>query len=229
MLKSAAKSPTVKRVVITASVTVLGPQEGKTTIGPNDLKPAYPKEVMATNPWIAYSGSKTLAHEAAVKYMADTNPHFSVIHIFPAYVQGRNETVTTSQQLYDGPSSNHTMVQYVMGKKSEAPRPSNFVHVDDVAKVHVAALSSATATNGERFIASAPPIEYKDIDAAVKKLFPKEVESGLLPLGGEQVTVGGVFETATTTEKLGVEFQGLEPMVQSLIGQYVELLKKEGK
>lgn len=228
MLKASSKSPTVKRVVITASINILAPKEGKTIVGPEDFAKAPSRADMQSNPWVAYQGSEVLGHEAAEKYTADHKPKYDVIYILPAYVQGRNETIKTAQKLYDGPSSNHTMVQYVMGKKNETPRPRNFVHVDDVAAVEVAALSSSKVSNGEHFVVSAPPIEsYKEIDAVVKKLFPEEVSSGMLPLGGEQVPRGGVFDTSSTIEKLGIEIQGLQAMVESLIGQYVELLKTE--
>ena len=228
MLKAAAKSPTVKRVVITASINILAPKEGKSIVGPEDFAKAPSREQMQSNPWIAYQGSKVLGHEAAETYIAENKPDYDVVYILPAYVQGRNETIKTAQKLYDGPSSNHTMVQYVMGMKNEIPRPKNFVHVDDVATAEIAAMSSSKVSHREHFVVSAPPFEsYKEIDAIVKKLFPKEVESGLLPLGGEQVPRGGVFDTSSTKEKLGVGFHGLEAMVESLIGQYVELLKRE--
>jgi hypothetical protein len=118
--------------------------------------------------------------------------------------------------------------QYVSGVKNAAPRPKNFVHIDDTAAVHIAALNSKNVKDGERFIASYRPLEsYKELDPIVRNLFPEQVKSGLLPLEGEQPTIGVTYDTTSTTEKLGIEFQGLEPMVQSLIRQYVELLKKE--
>jgi nucleoside-diphosphate-sugar epimerase len=40
MLKAASQSASVKRVVITASVAILGTQEGKDTVGADDLRPA---------------------------------------------------------------------------------------------------------------------------------------------------------------------------------------------
>jgi nucleoside-diphosphate-sugar epimerase len=228
MLEAASKSPSVKRVVITASVAILGPQPNKSTVGPDDLKPAFSRELMESNPWIAYSGSKIAAFQAAQNYLSTNTPSYSVIWILPAYVQGRNEPVTTSKQLYDGPSSNHTLIQYLTGKKNTAPRPQNFVHVDDVAAVEIGALSSTKAKDGERFIVSAPRFEsYSVFDPIVRKLFPEEVKSGILPLGGEQPVVGVDHDTSNTREVFGLEFKGLEEMVQSLVGQYVELVKKE--
>lgn len=115
-----------------------------------------------------------------------------------------------------------------MGMKNQSSSPRNLVHVDDVAAVHVAALTSGKVSNREHFVVSAPPVEsYREIDEIVKKLFLEEVESKLLPLGGQQVLMGSIFDTSSTKEKLGIEFLGLGPMVDSLIGQYIELLKKE--
>ena len=227
MLKSASKATSVKRVVITASIGVLAPQEGKPTVGPNDIGAVPSRELMQSNAWVAYKGSKILAHEAAVKYTTDNSPHFEVLHILPGYVQGRNETAIKAKTLFDFPSSNATMVQYVMGVKGEMPFPCNLVHVEDVAAVHVAALAIKNVQNGERFTVSGPQIAYKDIDEIVKRLFPEEVKSGLLPLGGEVQGAGMNLDISSTREKFGIEVQGLEAMVQSLIGQYVELLKKE--
>ena len=228
MLKSASKSTSIKRVIITASVANLELKEGKSSIGPDDLKPAPSREDMQKSPWIAYSGAKILAHEATLKYVEDNKLPFDVLYILPGYVQGRNEPVTASKQLHDGPSSNETMVQYVMGGKSQVPMPTNFVHVDDVAVAHVAALTSLEAKNGERFVVCPAPFKsYSEIEVLVKKLFPEEVKSGLLPLGGEQACRGGPFDSSNTQEKLGVKYHDLESMVESLIGQYVELLKKE--
>ena len=54
MLKAASKSPSVKRVVITASINILAPQEGKTGVGPNEFAKAPSREQMQSNRWIAY-------------------------------------------------------------------------------------------------------------------------------------------------------------------------------
>lgn len=230
ILESASKSPTVKRVVITSTIAVIALHDRKMTIGPNDAKPVPSRAEMSSNPWLAYAGSKILAQDAADKYIADNKPAYDTLFVLPGYVQGHNETLTTAQQLYDGPSSNHTMVQYVTGTRFPMPVPANFVHLDDVAAAHVAALAATDVVNGERFTVSPPPLEnFHQINEVVKKLFPDEVKSGLIPLGeGEQAISSAVYETENTSEKLlQREFLGLESMVQSLVGQYIELLKKE--
>jgi nucleoside-diphosphate-sugar epimerase len=230
ILESASKSPSIKRVVITSSVVVVDTKDGKSTIGPNDDRAPIPLEAQKSNHWAAYMMSKTYAHQAADKYMADNKPSYDTLFVLPGYTYGANEPLTTSQQLYDSASSNHTLIQYIMGVRVPMPVPASFVHVDDAAIAHVAALTAKDAVNGERFLVAAPPVKsYSEIDETVKKLFPEEVKSGLITLGtGEQKSMGGTFETENTREKLlKRELLGLESMVESAVGQYVGLLKKE--
>ncbi len=91
MLKAASKFPSVKGVVITASINILAPQEGKTTSGPNHLAKAPSTAEMQSNPWIAYQGSKVLAHEAAERYVANDKPGYDVVYILPEYVQPQRD------------------------------------------------------------------------------------------------------------------------------------------
>jgi hypothetical protein len=70
-------------------------------------------------------------------------------------------------------------------------------------------------------------VSWVDVEKVVKKLFPMEVETGILPLGGECPDWALHFDPSKTTARLGVEFHGIEDMVKSLVGQYVELVEKE--
>ncbi|KAJ9611527.1 hypothetical protein H2200_004711 [Cladophialophora chaetospira] len=230
LLKAAQKSPTVKRVVITASVAVLEGKEGQEIIGPDDLAPVPAVKDIPQHPWAAYGASKRLANAAADDFVKNNKLHYDVVHILPSYVQGRNEPVTSSRELADRPSSNQTMIKFIQGYKETEPRPADFVLVDDVAAVHVAALEAKHIVSGERFIAAyPPPVPWVEVEKAVKKLFPKEVENGILPLGGECPDRIMHLDSSKTTERLGVQFHGIEDMVKSLVGQYVELVEKERK
>lgn len=231
VLTSASKSPTVKRVVITSSVAIIENREGADSTGPNDLRPMLPREMLESSVWAAYRGSKIAAYNASVQWMEDHKPNFDLVHVLPAYVQGKNEPVTTAQGLLDRSSSNTTLLQYVLGGQSDAPAPLDLVHVEDVAKVHVAALDSAKVNNGERLIANYQPgiKDFSEIDPIVGNLFPAEVKSGLLPLGGKQAGRGQNYDASIARDRLGVKFQGVDEMVKSLFGQYVELKKQELK
>jgi nucleoside-diphosphate-sugar epimerase len=234
LLNAAATSPTVKRIVITSSVAILkrGPEGTATKVGPDDLAPLLDISEYENlrDPRIAYAESKKQANAAVEKFVAQRKPHFDIVHVLPGYVQGRNEPVTSAKELRERVSSNTHLVNYVLGAKDEGGAPSNLVLLDDVAAVHVAALSSEIVSDGERFLATHPEeIPWDTLDPLVRKLFPREVESGLLPLGGSQIGLYIPYDPTKTTEKLGVKFHGAEDMVKSLIGQVVELQNAEAK
>jgi nucleoside-diphosphate-sugar epimerase len=225
MLQSAAKSPSVKRVVVTSSVVVLATPPGATMAGPYDLCPVPDPDSVPANEWVAYRASKRLAYQAAEDFMASTRPTFDLINIMPSYVQGRNELVTRKEDVHNG--SNDVMVDLVLGAKGGRPRFANTVFVDDVARVEVLALDATLAKHGDNFIAAGSPsgksIAWNDVTEAVRRLFPDAVKSGVLPLGGSQESIPVNYDVSKTEEALGLTFAGLETQTKSLIGQYVEL------
>ena len=237
ILKAAAKAPSVKRIVITSSTEILDPpkeEEGATTMGPDDVPGPVPLDEVkgTTNPHFAYRQSKRHADAAVETFIKEQQtPHFDVVSILPSFVQGRNEPVITTHDLLTRPSSNYVMIDQVLGGKSDSPSPVDLVLLDDVALTHVAAMESQKIKNGERFVAAYPrPVQWEEVDPIEERLFPEEVKTGLLPLGGKHPGAPRAkdgFDSSRTTEVLGVEFHGLEDMVQSLIGQLVELKKKE--
>jgi nucleoside-diphosphate-sugar epimerase len=228
MLQSAAKSKSVKRVVITSSVVVLAAKAGASMPGPYDLAAVPDADKVPANEWVAYRASKMLAYQAAQDFMASKQPTFDLINVLPSYVQGRNELVTRKEDVHNG--SNDVMVDLVLGAKGGRPRMANTVFVDDVAKVEVLALNPKLAKNGDNFIAAGSPsgksIEWNEVTEIVRKLFPVAVERRILPLGGDQQTISASYDVSKTEETFGFKFAGLETQVESLIGQYVELASK---
>lgn len=239
LLTAAASSPSVKRIVITASVALLAPPTTSNPnnpfpVGPDDLAPPPTLEQMQSNHWLAYRGSKILAHRAANEWVATHNPHFDVLWVLPGYVMGANEPVRTAQGMLDRASSNGTMLLYALGKDSPGgePRPLDLVWVDDVAEVHVKLLEADGVRSGERFVASydGGVIEgYGDIDPIVKRLYPEAVGMGLLPLGGKVIGRRAGYDSGKTERVLGVRFHGLEEMVEGVVGQFVKLSDEESK
>ena len=230
ILKAAQKSPSVKRIVITSSIAILAKKDDGTTAGPDDLAPLPKTEEILRAPWAAYAASKTLANAAADEFVKTQNLHFDVVHILPSYVQGKNEPVTSSRELSERPSSNQTMVNFLRGVKETQPRPLNFVFVDDVAATHVAAMEAKDITSGERFIAAYPElVQWEEVRNVAKRLFPKEFETGLLSADGEQPGWGMNLDPSKTTERFEIRFHGIDDMVRSLVGQYLELVKAESQ
>ena len=231
MLESAAKSKSVRRVVITSSVVVLAAKDDSSIPGPGDLSPV-PDEAaidVITHPMFAYRASKRLAYDAAEKFMRESKPAFDLVNILPSYVQGRNELVTRKEDVHNG--SNDVMIDLVLGSKSTVPRRASTVFVDDVAQVEIMALDPKLAKGGDNFIAAGSPsgktIHWNDVTEIARKLFPDAVKQGILPLGGNQETIEASYDVSETEETFGIKFAGLETQVKSLVGQYVELAEKE--
>jgi nucleoside-diphosphate-sugar epimerase len=86
MLQSAAKSKSVKRIVITSSVVVLATKPGASMPGPYDLAPVPDTDKVPANERVAYRASKTLAYKAAQGFMASKQPTFDLVNILPSYV-----------------------------------------------------------------------------------------------------------------------------------------------
>lgn len=242
----------LKRVVVTSSVGVLDKAKSNNPsghqIGPDDLAAIPPRDIMASNVGAAYVGSKILALRAAEEFMAtnDPKPEFELVHILPAYVQGRNEAARSLQELA-GKTSNGNIVRFVLGQDSTKEGqawgdPADFVHVDDVAQAHVAALTKGR--HGDRFIVAnnSASGSYEAILPIVRDLFPREVETSLLPLKGKVLPrsvlvevegkagqfVGG-YDARLSEEVLGIEVKGLREMVKSLVGQVVEFVQNGEK
>lgn len=229
ILESAAKSPSVKRVVITSSIVVLAPKEGSSApVGPDDLAPVPDPESVDPTAWAAYPASKRIAHDAATKFMETKSPNFDLVRLMPAYVQGRNQLVTDKDKLRGG--SNDVMMDLILGKKAPAPRFGSTVLVDDVAKMLVLALDPDRAKGGENYIAAGSPsgkgIRWEDATEIAKDLFPEAVRSGVLPLGGRQESVTVDYDVSKSEKAFGFQFADLETQVKSLVGQYVELASK---
>jgi nucleoside-diphosphate-sugar epimerase len=225
MLEAAAKSPSVKRVVITSSVVVLAPKTPGAVIRASDFAPVPKEEDVPDDIRLAYRAAKAISHRASVRWMEEHRPTFDLVYVLPAYAQGRNELVTRKEDVHNG--SNDVMIDLVLGNKSSTPRYACTVLVDDVAKVEVAALDQQKVKGGDCLIASpAKGIVWNDVNDIVRKLFPEAVQKGILPLGGEQASFTVDYDVAYTEEVTGVKFVGLEEQVKSAVGQYVELASK---
>lgn len=227
ILESAAKSASVKRVVVTSSVVILTPPAPGQFSGPDDLAPLPDLNNLSTNPWLAYRDSKILAYDAAVKWTESHQPSFDVVYVLPSYTQGRNELVTRKEDVRNG--SNDVMVDICLGGTTDFPRIANLVLVDDVARVQIAAMDPGRSKAGERFVAAYPRgFRWNDVPPLAAELFPDAVRMGILNPNGSWESVERNYDSSLTTTRFGIEFAGLREMVKSVVGQYVELAEKEG-
>lgn len=157
----AAKAAEVGRVILTSSVSAIIAKDkdiGKEKFDENDWTDV-------TNPKASpYDKSKTLAEEAAWKFVSDA--------------EGIDLTVINPGMVLGAPLDNIygaslALIERVMSGKDMALPNKGFpiVHVRDVATMHVRALQKPE-TAGERIISAAGWFWFKDISRILKREFP---------------------------------------------------------
>jgi nucleoside-diphosphate-sugar epimerase len=227
MLNSAAKVPSVRRIVITSSIVAIASNTAM-TIG--DTTTIYTPQTrvrpLPSGPYQSasqgYRAAKALALDAAEKFYAECKPHFSIVHIMPSYVFGANELITDAKSVARG--CNALLMGLVLGMRAPNASPGAVVHVDDVARIHVGALDEKKIPGSANFLASLS-VQFEDALEITGRLFPEAVQNGRLPLEGKRATLPMTIDIQDSVAVFG-PLKGYEEMVKSVVGQYLGLLAK---
>jgi nucleoside-diphosphate-sugar epimerase len=229
LLEAAARTGTVKRIVITSSMVAMLPLAtlfrglpGSIPLdaesrSPN-MQPPYPAKMMA------YAAGKIAALNAAEAWVAEHQPSFDVIHVCPSFVTGYDRTATTASELCKG--SNWHSLSIILGTTHEIGKPALTCHIDDVVRCHVQGLDPAVPGN-QCYLVSCDGSEGLAWDAAkdvVRTQFPAEVANGLLPNNGSMPTTKVRLDVSKTEAAFGFEHIPFEHQVAEVVGQYLELL-----
>jgi nucleoside-diphosphate-sugar epimerase len=230
MLEAASREPGVRRVVITSSVVAIKPfsefvagDAGKAPTRAEDRIPS-PAGPYGSN-MEAYSASKAASLNEAEKWLEGTKPAFDVVFVHPSFIEGRDELAATREQA--GTGTNRYLLLPATGVSNPTPLATALVHNDDVARIHVQALDEKIPAGS--YIASYNPqgrtdgAKWEDINKYVSEYFPDAVKKGVLPNSGKQQSVQNNLDTSKTEATFGWKFQGLDSMVKSVVGHYVEL------
>lgn len=172
----------------------------------------------------AYASSKNQAYNASQRFMAEKKPHFSLVNVMPAFVGGKNELATTRKAVSSG--TNALFLNPLLGVQNPDGLWALTCHVDDVADAHVQALDEGKvpkSTNlGVVYRGAEGGINWDSAIDIVKKHFPKEVESGVFPLGGTQGSNVLRFDASETERVLGIKFKDWEEQIVSVAKAYAE-------
>ncbi|KAL2628833.1 hypothetical protein R1flu_013519 [Riccia fluitans] len=212
VLQSAAKAPSVKRVVLTSSVAAVvynrkhrGPE-----VVVDESWWSDPDYCTENKGW--YQKSKTVAEKQAWDFVKDK--HFDLVVINPAMVVGPllQNTLNTSCEL---------ILDMLKGAiKEYANAAFGYVNVKDVALAHVLAFENPTAEG--RYILAERVLHYEDVVEILKKIAPGyPLPSSMAGAGSKQPTYTIKHDKV---EKLGVEFTSVEDSFAELI----ESLKERG-
>jgi dihydroflavonol-4-reductase len=170
----AAKAAGVKRVVMTSSVAAV-------MYGLGDKRPDVATEENWSDPAgkdnTPYTKSKTLAERAAWDYVNGEGAGLELAVINPSGVMGPalSKDMSTSLEI---------AVRLINGKTPGIPNLGfSLVDVRDVAAAHVSAMETPAAA-GERFIASADFMWFKDAAEVLRAAFPaydKNIPKTIVP------------------------------------------------
>nr|POE61035.1 putative uncharacterized oxidoreductase [Quercus suber] len=231
ILTAALRESRVRRVVITSSVVVLEPKDGSNRAGPYDLRDLPDQASMnnASTAEEAYILSKVLSHVTATKF-AEAHRSFDLVRVLPGYIQGANELRNSVADLSDSKrnGSNEGIMNTALGNVMNCTRTTAQVLLDDVAKAHVLALRPEIAKHGDCLSVvgnggdSMPWSQYVPI---IQKLFPEAVKKGIVNPSAEDEVYLTYFDVSAAEKALGFKFSGAEEMVQSVVGQYIELVE----
>lgn len=230
MLRAAAKSPTIRRVVLTSSMAAVTDEPDGRVLAENDWNT---RSSLRRNP---YYLSKTLAERAAWDFMETERPGFDLVVISPFLVIGPAHTnaVNTSNQIF---------VDLLAGKYPVIMALDwGFVDVRDVADAHLAALHHEQAHG--RYLCAAETMDMAHVIALMRDLgyrgrLPKlsltgDVGSALMRLASyaQPSGVGSYlrthlgrhprFDTRKIQSDLGVSFR---PIADSIGDTLLDLVR----
>lgn len=228
ILTAAQKTPTIKRVVITSSVVAQVAWhdffEAETGIVINEKSRVPNPAGPYSGEFEAYAASKIFALNAAEEWRAHNKHDFSVVHVHPSFVLGKDELVADKEDFFRG--TNRMALAQVLGQSLPYKSPRATILLDDTALAHVKALDTHKIPDGQSIVTSSVGPEgavWDDANDIAKQLFPKAVESGFLPANG---TIPGkviLVDSTKSQELLGYQYKGYKDQVNSVIGHYLEL------
>lgn len=186
----------------------------------------------------AYWASKAYARLATSTFVETRRPQFDYVNLLPAVVIGPDERLS--------PGDDGAVAQLLQGTRAACMAPaldaslnSPFpyvgvpVHVADVARAHVDAVSPQKISGNSEFILSSDTPEGVVWDPATREIarryFPGEVEDGTLKLEGSLGHIQWRIDGMATEEAFGWKFTSFEETMKGLIAQYLALTKASAK
>ncbi|CAN0901786.1 Phenylacetaldehyde reductase [Linum grandiflorum] len=200
VLNSCAKTPSIKRVVLTSSIAAVA----------YNGKPRTP-DVVVDETWLWYVVSKTLAEDAAWKFAKEKG--MDLVAINPAMVIGPllQPTLNTSAA---------AVLSIMKGAQTFPNATFGWVHVKNVAEAHIKAFEIPSA-NG-RYCMVEKVAHYSEVLKILKGLYP----SVQLPekCADEKPSVPTYQVSKEKAKTLGIEFIPLDVSLK----ETVESLKEKG-
>ncbi|OTA92528.1 hypothetical protein M434DRAFT_396399 [Hypoxylon sp. CO27-5] len=160
LLSSALKTSSVQRFIITSSIVAnLGLKPPPFPVATSTRAPLpNPIPSSFSDLFEAYITGKIVELHNTDEFVKTRNPHFAVSHVLPGYVFGRNELALDAASMQTRNSSNNLLMMGMVGGEWPSPIDGGFVHIDDLADLHLRIL----------FLEPKAPGESEDFGVATK-------------------------------------------------------------
>lgn len=230
ILKAAKATPSVRRVVITASGNVLATVVGEPGARPSDIRrcPSIEEAEAVQIAGQAYKMSKILAVTAAREFMRSERCHFSTVYTCPGYVQGAHELTNTVDDL--ATTTSVGTLSFATGAYQDAPNVDIQIWIDDVANAHIASLSSEQIVDGDVLVLvgnGGQGWRWSEVGTLIGEMFPKELEDGLLKPATDRQSMALKLDAKETEKKLGWKFSGPDIWAKEVVEQYLILRSRQ--
>ncbi|KAJ5344680.1 NAD(P)-binding protein [Penicillium brevicompactum] len=236
VLEAAARSPSIRRVVLTSSCVTLIPFEWNMSPDSERLYHVDDINESVGGPYEtamqAYWASKGLARIAAKDFVRDHQPHFDFVNLLPSVVIGPDTRLdvnptATPDDLLQGARACVLAPALVPSLNSSFPFVGTPVHVADVAKAHVDAVDCNLVPGNSEFILSSDTpdgvVWDRDVQSICREFFPTEVSSKHLPMEGFLQAIKWRLDAEDTKKVFGWEFVPFSETMRELISQYLRL------
>lgn len=227
LLTSALRFPSITRIVITSSIVAnLSPMPDPNVTVTAASRVPLPAPETLNNVFEAYIFGKINEINNTDAFVADQKPHFSIAHVIPGYIFGRNDLYPGDNEAFLTNSSNGILIASVTGNEVPNPVHKGFVHIKDLATLHLQVLEYAPTEGSPRAFGACNPADYTLAYDYVAKAYPKATTEGVFSRGSIP-TLPAPYDSSETERVLGFQFRSFETAVVDAAGQFLENLGKE--
>lgn len=194
-----------------------------------DVKKSLPPDkAESVTEFEAFTNSKIIAYETAMAFAKQRKPNFDLVHVLPGYMQGASELHERVEDMQK--DFNQATIDAALGNINGTPKMTAQVLLQDVAGVLVLALNPKSVHSMKNLVVVSnhgQGASWDDMAAIVERLYPKEVQAGVLqPIKGQE-DWRMHFDVRTSEKAWGNAFADPVWIVKSVVDQYLELLGKE--
>jgi len=228
LLRAVAKTPSIKRVVITSSLAaIIGASEDpKHVYTEKDWNPITYEaagELSKEQDFVAYMASKKLAEKASFDFIEKEKPHFDIVTLLPSFVFGPAEAV--AETTGDISSLQRINKHITIKTDIEAPSPiQHQVDVRDVALAHVLAFETPIASN-QRYLITEGPFSYHEIVEVAHKEFPGKTKAPPLTAPPPPLSLFPymIIDHSKSERELGLKYHPRDVTFYDSIANLIEL------